>query len=52
MGATLTISGLVAAQVLAGLGFDLMRGTGLAPLQGLGVVLLVAGVVLVFGARP
>ncbi|MCA0848494.1 DMT family transporter [Salipiger thiooxidans] len=51
VGATLTISALVASQVVAGLGFDLWRGTSVAPAQIAGLALLVAGVALVFGAR-
>jgi len=51
VGATLTISALVASQVVAGLGFDTLRGTTVAPAQILGLVLLVAGVALVVGAR-
>ena len=51
LGATLTISALIAAQVTAGVGFDLWRGSAITPAQILGLALLVAGTALVFGAK-
>ncbi|APZ53979.1 DMT family transporter [Salipiger abyssi] len=51
LGATLTISALVSAQVLAGLGYDLWRGVQLGTAQIVGLVLLIGGIVLIFGTK-
>ncbi|MBU2963321.1 DMT family transporter [Citreicella sp. C3M06] len=52
VGAVLTISTLVAAQIAAGVGFDALRGLPVSGGQMAGLVLLLAGVALVIAAKP
>lgn len=52
VGAVLTISTLVAAQIAAGVGFDALRGMPVSLGQIGGLALLVAGVALVIAAKP
>ncbi|MDO6587161.1 DMT family transporter [Salipiger sp. 1_MG-2023] len=52
VGAVLTISTLVAAQIAAGVGFDALRGLPVSGGQMAGLALLLAGVALVIAAKP
>ncbi|EIE51068.1 hypothetical protein AL036_16940 [Salipiger aestuarii] len=52
VGAVLTISALVSAQVAAGVGFDALKGMPVSFGQIAGLVLLVTGVALIVGTKP